>query len=98
MKLPMNRKMIGSENGASACSAGATPRKMARSGPNIAVTAIGSASESQSTITSAMIAAIVWAWGLRFPIGISHRPKNTTGARSVPIVRRRRLNCSSAGE
>ena len=58
MKLPMNRKMMGSANGASALRASATPKMTASIGPSIAVTAIGSASVIQSTTTSPMIAAI----------------------------------------
>ena len=49
MKLPMNRKMIGSANGANTVRAGATPSTMASTGPTSAVTASGSASDIHST-------------------------------------------------
>jgi hypothetical protein len=57
MKLPMNRKMMGSANGASAVRAGATPIITATAGPRMAVTASGSASVIHSTIASAITAA-----------------------------------------
>ena len=56
MKLPMNRKMTGSANGAYATCAVATPRMTHNVGPRSAVTASGSASVIQSTIISASTA------------------------------------------
>ncbi len=97
MKLPMNRKMIGSANGASAARASATRSTTARTGPSTAVAAMGSASETQSTTTRPMMAAMRWA-GLSSGSGASQIAAITAGARNRPTVRRRRLNRSSAGE
>ena len=56
MKLPMNRKMTGSANGANATCAVATPRMTHSVGPSSAVTASGSASVIHKTIISASTA------------------------------------------
>jgi hypothetical protein len=97
MKLPMNRKMIGSANGASALRAGATWRITASTGPRSAVTAIGSASVIQRTPISASTAARRCAAGTSGS-GATSITANTTGASTSPAVRRRRLNNSSLGE
>jgi hypothetical protein len=57
MKLPMNRKMIGSAKGANTVRAGATPSTIASTGPTSAVTASGSASDTQKITISAITAA-----------------------------------------
>ena len=97
MKLPMNRKMIGSANGANAARAGATPRMIARTGPMSAVTASGSASVTQKTTIIARIPARRCA-GSPTGSGATSSAMSTAGPRNSPIVRLRRLKSSSAGE
>ncbi len=98
MNEPMNRKMIGSANGASAARAGTTPKTTASIGPRTAVTAMGKASLTHRTTTISMMAAMRCPCTVRPAIGNHSVPSNTTGARNRPTVRRRRLNSSSAGE
>ena len=98
MKLPMNRKMIGSANDASARRAVATWKTTASAGPSSAVTAIGSASLTHSTTTVAMTAARRCPSGDSPGIGAASTATKTAGARNRPAVRRRRLKRSSAGE
>ena len=94
----MNRKMIGSANGAKTARTGATPSSTASVGPTSAVTGSGSASVIQSVIMHARIAASRCAGAGRPGIGQSSSATKISGATTSPIVRRRRLNCSSAGE
>ena len=98
MKLPMNRKMIGSANEASARRAVATWKTTASAGPSSAVTAIGSASLTQSTTTAAITAARRCPASESPDIGSSRTSSSVAGARKRPAVRRRRLKRSSAGE
>jgi hypothetical protein len=97
MKLPMNRKMMGSANGANTVLAGATWRMMASTGPMSAVTASGSASVIHRMTIIKRIAARRWA-GAGMGIGRSKRAMSTSGPPIMPTPRRRRLNSSSAGE
>ena len=97
MKLPMNRKMIGSANGASTVRALPTCRTTASIGPMSAVMASGSASVTHSTTIMARMAASLCA-PLASGIGSSNRTMSTSGPPIRPAVRRRRLNNSSAGE
>ena len=97
MKLPMNRKMMGSAKGANAVRAGATRSTTASTGPISAVTASGSASVIQRTTIIARMAASRWA-GAASGSGAAISATSSAGPRNNPTVRRRRLNCSSAGE
>ena len=85
MKLPMNRKMMGSANGASAVRAGATCRTIARTGPMSAVTASGSASVTQSTTIMARMAPSRCA-GAGMPIGMASSTSSSTGPANKPKV------------
>src|SRR5574338_1470441 len=97
MKLPMNRKMIGSANGANAVRTGATPRSTATIGPTSAVTGSGSASVTHSTIIATSVAASLCAARGR-PDGHASTNAKASGATRSPTTWRRRLNSSSAGE
>ncbi len=91
MKLPMNRKMIGSAKGAKTVAAGATPSNTASVGPTSAVTGSGSASVIQSTIISDSVAARRCA-GTGMADGAASTARNTSGPAMRPVTARTRLN------
>jgi hypothetical protein len=97
MKPPMNTKMTGSAKEASAGRTAAMPNNTARTGPISAVTASGSASVTQKTMTIPRIAASRCA-GCGTGSGAMNRTRKTSGPRTSPMFRRRALNRSSAGE
>ncbi|MNC90841.1 hypothetical protein D3C83_69920 [compost metagenome] len=76
---------------------GTTRSSTASTGPISAVTGSGSASVTQKTTIIARMAAIRWA-GAGSGNGARSSARNTIGPRKRPIVRRRALNASSAGE
>ncbi len=93
----MKTKITGSANEANAWRTGATRSTMASTGPSIAVTASGSASVTQKTIIIARMPARRCA-GAGIGSGAAISATRSSGPRNRPMVRRRWLNCSSAGE
>ena len=89
MKVPMNRKMSGSANGANASLAGATPSTTAAATPRNAVIAIGIASVTHRTTTAASTAASRWAGGSRPPV-VHQTTAKASGAPARPARRRHR--------
>ena len=59
IKLPINKKMMGSANGVKTTFAGATPKRTQSTAPRSAVTGMGMASDIQSVMTSPSIAASI---------------------------------------
>src|SRR5690606_8729210 len=83
MKLPMNRKTIGSAKAENAVRIGATPRSTTSSGPRSAVTARGNTSVTQKTTISERIAPSVCASDDSV-VGQSQQIRNTAGPRTNP--------------
>ena len=98
MKLPMNRKMVVLANGRKVSPAGATCRKMASAGPISAVTASGTASVTQNTMTRAMTAASRWPSGVSDSKGHARTSRNASGPTTRPIFRRFSSNAASAAD
>ena len=98
MKLPMNRKMIGSAKGLKTSRADPNPASTHRDGASRAVAASGMASVIQSVRAMPTIAKR-WRAGTDNPgKGMNHRTTRTTGARYQPRRLRMRSKRSSAGD
>ncbi len=97
MKLPTNRKMIGSAKLRNASFAGATPDTTARLGPINAVAPIGKASVIHNTTVAANTASNRCDVGVNPSRGNHHTTSIANGASNSPDRFRHRSNASSNG-
>jgi hypothetical protein len=96
MNAPMKVNTVVDPNGASASSAGTTPRTTIAPTPMSPPTGIGTGSVIHRTMTPSSTAASR-CWSRGRPKGSSAKTTVTTGARNSPTVRRPFSNRSSAG-
>ena len=92
----MKRKIVVLANGRNVTPAGATCRMIASDGPSSEVTASGSASVIQNTITNAITAASRCASGESDWKGQASTSKNIKGPATMPTLRLDSSNRSSA--
>ena len=95
MNAPMNRNISGSANGANTSLAGATRNTTHAAAASSAVTGIGSASVTHSTITAAITAANRWASSRSSGHGQNHTAAKASGAKPKPRRCRQRSKARS---